>query len=115
MKKKFIDWLQKEIAEQRLTATELAHRADLYPSTVTRLLNFERDATPDTLAAIARALKIPAEEIFRRAGLLPDLPAPEDDATLRELMEMVQRYVHFVEADAAKSHAGADPADNWHV
>ena len=52
-----------------------------------------------------------ATEFLRNGGDILKLKAILGHSS----MEMVQRYVHFVEADAAKSHAGADPADNWHV
>ncbi len=30
-------------------------------------------------------------------------------------LDMVKRYVHFVEGDCAAAHATADPADNWRI
>ena len=52
-----------------------------------------------------------ATEFLRNGGDILKLKAILGHSS----MEMVQRYVHFVEADAAKTHAGADPADNWRV
>lgn len=50
-----------------------------------------------------------ATEFLRNGGDILKLKALLGHTSL----EMVQRYVHFVEADCAVAHASADPADNW--
>ncbi len=41
-------------------------------------------------SAIANALKMPPEDIFRRAGLLPSLPTPVEDMNLTELRDVMK-------------------------
>lgn len=50
-----------------------------------------------------------ATEFLRNGGDVLNLKAILGHSS----MEMVQRYVHFVDADCAAAHALSDPADNW--
>lgn len=52
-----------------------------------------------------------ATEFLRNGGDMQKLKTLLGHTSL----EMVLRYVHFVEADCALAHAGADPADNWKI
>lgn len=54
-----------------LTQVELAKKARLDKSIISRLINRERKPTPETLLAIAKAINYPPEEVFRWAGFLP--------------------------------------------
>lgn len=87
----FTEWLEKELRNRGWRPADLAHRARVNTGTISNILNGFRRAGPDVCLAIARALKVPPEEVFRRAGLLPPLPAPVDDATLKELEDIVKK------------------------
>jgi transcriptional regulator with XRE-family HTH domain len=78
-------WLNNELKKRDWLAADLARKAKLGKSTITRILNGGRDAGPEVCVAIAEALGEPPEKVFRLAGLLPELS--QEDATLRELME----------------------------
>jgi transcriptional regulator with XRE-family HTH domain len=71
------DWLQKELDDREWSGNELATRANIDPSIINRALNRKRMPSNDSLAAIARAFGYPPEQVYRAAGLLPQLP-PED-------------------------------------
>ncbi|MGC1374647.1 MAG: helix-turn-helix transcriptional regulator, partial [Anaerolineales bacterium] len=68
----FIDWLRKELEERGWSQAELARQSKLSPAQITRLLNGERGIGETGLNAIARALRLPPETVFRAAGMLPN-------------------------------------------
>ncbi len=54
-----------------MSPAELARKAGIDKGIISRILNRERRPSPESLEAIARALKLPSETVFRAAGLLP--------------------------------------------
>lgn len=50
---------------------------------ISRILSGERNPSNETLESIARALKLPTEEVFRVAGVLP--PKPDSDPWVEEM------------------------------
>ena len=79
----FSAWLQKQLDDREWRPTELARRANMSDAAVSRIMRGERKADPDSLIAIAKALKIPAEQVFRAAGILP--PTHEEDEWVEEM------------------------------
>jgi transcriptional regulator with XRE-family HTH domain len=80
----FADWLDKALKTNNLTASELARRAGVDKGVISRLINKERDPSPETLSAIAQAFQLPPEIVFRIAGLLPtesEAEAPDEFVT----------------------------------
>ena len=67
----FIGWLQQELKTRGWDMAELARRGGITRSQISKLMSGERNPGPNTCSAIARAFHIPAEEVFRRAGVLP--------------------------------------------
>jgi transcriptional regulator with XRE-family HTH domain len=67
----FPDWLQSELDKRRWSQADLAYAAGISRAVVNKLLNRRTYPQPDTLQAIARALKVPVETVYRAAGLLP--------------------------------------------
>jgi transcriptional regulator with XRE-family HTH domain len=72
----------------KLTQERLAERADISVSFLSMIERGERSAHVDTLSSLAEALEIPLDELFREKDHLPELT----DATLRPLVEFVQRH-----------------------
>ena len=70
----FTDWLLSRMSEKHLSQAELARRSGL---TKQAIGNYVAGRTPDEYAIrkLAYGLKLPPEEVFRAAGLLP--PNPE--------------------------------------
>lgn len=87
----FATWLEEELRNRGWKPADLAHEARIGASTVSNILNGFRNAGPDVCLAIAKALRIPPEKVFRQAGLLPPLPAPEDSIVLQKLLDIFQR------------------------
>lgn len=87
----FTKWLEEELRTRNWQPSDLARRAKLGNSTLTRILNGIRNPGPEVCVAIARALDHPPEHVFRVAGLLPPLPSSNDGFILKELIEIVKR------------------------
>jgi transcriptional regulator with XRE-family HTH domain len=80
----FSEWLQSEMDQRGWSQSDCARAADLNRAVINKLLNGKCKPQPSTLAAIARAFKIPVETAYRAAGLLP---ANSDyDDTAEQLM-----------------------------
>ena len=87
---KFIPWLLEELKNRSWCPADLAHQAGLSTGSLSNILTGNRRAGPDSCRAIAQALDTPPEKVFRLAGLLPPLPAAEDEQ-LYEMIETFQR------------------------
>ena len=81
---RFSDWLQSEMDKRGWSQSDCARSADLNRAVINKLLNGKSRPQPSTLAAIARAFKIPIETAYRAAGLLP--PNADQDDSTQELM-----------------------------
>jgi transcriptional regulator with XRE-family HTH domain len=86
----FVTWLSKEMEDRGWNNSELARRAGLVPSAVSQVIAGNRGTGPEFCRSVARAFNLPAELVFRKAGLLPPLPGPEDDITFGELLDVVR-------------------------
>ena len=67
----------------------LARKAGIDKGIISRTLNRERKPAPESLEAIARALKLPPEAVFRAAGLLPS--EVESDSLIEEGIHILQQ------------------------
>ncbi len=80
----FADWLQQELQNRGWNQAELARRSGITTAQVSRVMTGEQHPGPEVGRKIARALRIPPEEVFRRAGLLP--PAQKQPEGTEELV-----------------------------
>lgn len=90
----FAKWLVSELDKRDLSRSELARLSGLAPGTISNIINGQRGRSNRSLSAIARALKLPDETIFRVAGILPktnDAGDPEADEIIRQYKELDQR------------------------
>jgi transcriptional regulator with XRE-family HTH domain len=83
----FSGWLEREMAERRMSPADLARATRKDQGVISRILSGERSPSPNTLSAIAHALRLPVETVLRAAGILP----PVEDAT--ELLEQIKADV----------------------
>ena len=81
---RFSEWLQAELVRRGWSQSDCARSANLNRAVINKLLSGKSKPQPSTLAAIARAFKIPVETVFRAAGLLP--PNTDHDDSTQELM-----------------------------
>jgi transcriptional regulator with XRE-family HTH domain len=90
METDFVTWLSNEMEDRGWNNSELARRAGLVPSAVSQVIAGNRGTGPEFCRSVARALHVPPEMVFRKAGLLPPLPGPEDDVTFGVLLDVVR-------------------------
>ncbi len=67
----FVDWLNSQLAERKMSPADLARSMKKDQGIVSRILRGERKPSPETLEAISKALKLPVETVFQAAGILP--------------------------------------------
>jgi len=75
----FGDWLLERIEYKGWRQAELARRAHIQDATLSRIITGSRQVGPDVAQSIARALEVPPEQVFRKAGLLPTASPREED------------------------------------
>lgn len=80
-------WLANELKNRGWSHRELARRSGLSQTAISTVLSGQRQPGWEFCAAVAGALGEAPEQLMRMAGLLPPLPAPEGDVTLRDLIE----------------------------
>jgi len=115
----FISWLENELEKRGWDRAELARRAGLATSTVTRILNQERRPGPEFCRAIAKALGYPQWFVFFKAGLLEDSPndfiEKAEAHTILRLLQLlppedrreILEYIQFKVAQAQKRRSRA--------
>jgi len=84
----FAEWLKNILNDKGMKPIDLSRLANIDSGVITRLLKAEREAKPDTLIAIAHALKLPVDLIFEKAGLLQ--PKSELSAVKRKLLHVAE-------------------------
>lgn len=67
----FGDWLAKILEERDLSQADLARATRRSRAAISSLISGKRGVGPSLASSIADALKIPREEVYREAGLLP--------------------------------------------
>ena len=86
-RKNFGEWIQKERHERDWSQADLARYSGKSRSIINKIENGTTTANPDTIVAIARALKVPLTLAFRKAGLLP--PELPNEAELNDWKEIL--------------------------
>lgn len=64
-------WLNAEMITRGWTQSELARRSGLHRAVISKILSDSSKPTPETCRALAVALKLPVEQVYRATGLLP--------------------------------------------
>lgn len=82
----FTDWLEEQMRQRAWSQAELARRAGVTQSAISLILSGSRQPGEDVSNALAKALKIPPEEVFRAAGLLP--PSRNENKKINELAHL---------------------------
>lgn len=88
----FPAWLEREISARGWRPADLAKEADIPQATISNILNGNREVGARVALAIAKALSLSPEHVFRQAGLLP----PETngmepvDPTFQEILSIMK-------------------------
>jgi transcriptional regulator with XRE-family HTH domain len=93
-------WLSNEINERGWSIREVSRRAGISHTTVAQILSGHRAASAAACIALARALRVPSEDVLRRAGLLPDTPV--DDFQVSRLYDYYKRLSPRAREDAVQ-------------
>jgi transcriptional regulator with XRE-family HTH domain len=67
----FGEWLDQELQARGWSQSEAARRGEMSSQMVNALVNGQSNPGLDSCQGIARAFKIPLEDVFRMAGILP--------------------------------------------
>lgn len=86
---KFSEWLFQELKDRDMSQSQLAKATGLTRQAISYYLS-EKSKRPDddALKVIAHVFKIPVEEIYRAANILP--PTTEDDELDKKIMHLVK-------------------------
>lgn len=85
----FSEWLVKELNKSGWTQSELARKANVSRTAISDVISNKHSAGSELCSAIARALNLPPETVFRAAGLLP--PAPPDTEYQEQILHLLRQ------------------------
>ena len=106
----FTDWLETQLRVRGWQPAELARKANLGAGTLSRILSGTRRPGPEVCVAIAAVLGYPAEDVFRRAGLLPPAgPAAERSKMASYLFEQIPELSQDAALSMLRGLAGYRP------
>ncbi len=97
-------WLRRQLRERRMSQRQLAHLSGVNHSTISRLLAGDRIPSLETATKLARALRIPNEDIAAELGFVtgrPAMPTQRVEAALRgdetlddnDVRELMAEYI----------------------
>ena len=86
----FAEWLQKELDKRDWKQSNLVH-AGVTSSYLSRVMNGLRKPGPRLCRQIAKALNLPEQEVYERAGLLKGLPQGD-----KEIEEYVRQRLPLI-------------------
>jgi transcriptional regulator with XRE-family HTH domain len=89
----FKEWLTKEMQSRGWNINDLARAAGVSRGALGNIVRGERSAGPDVCTGIANAFKLPPEQVFRRAGLLPQA------TPLHETIEQISHIMNLLATD----------------
>ncbi len=118
-KKTFGEWLREQMDLRDLSQADVARRADLSRQAISDYVNGNRtNPDSDALNGIARALKLPPEEVHRAAGKLPPKRdfASILDERLKHYLEQLpperqEYWVEMIEMDVERQERKAKSND----
>lgn len=87
----FSTWLQEQLNERGWDQADLVRRSGVSQSQVSRIMTGTRNPGPETSKAIARALRLPPEDVLRQAGILPPKNASLSAGDRRFLVETMDK------------------------
>ena len=97
-------WLQGQLDNRGWTQARLARRSGVSTGQIARVINGTRAPGPDFCRAVAKALDLPEELVFRQAGLLSPEGKKENPPNLAE-------WIHiFIQASPDKRNEMLDLA-----
>lgn len=116
VKNTFATWIINELDRRGWNQSELARRAGLSPTAVSDVLSSRRNPGLVFCDGIAQAFKMPSEDVYRIAGLLPGetdadptlskiqhlFSALQDEGSKQKALEFLQFLSDLEDKDARK-------------
>lgn len=84
----FAKWLDQELKNRDWKPADLSRASGLRSAVISNLLNGHRNVGEKTGNAIARALKVPVDLVFEKAGMIP--PKPDLSPIKRKLAHVAE-------------------------
>ena len=86
----FAQWLQDQLDQRKWKQVDLAKAAELDRAVIHNLLKSKRGPGETTIKAIAKALNLPPEEVYRVANFLPPIAqVTERDERINHRIKML--------------------------
>ena len=96
MSTEFIEWLMDQLNQREWTQADLVRRSGLTSAAVSRIVSGLRRPGTEACTAIANAIDLPPETVYRIAGLLP--PESPLETELKEVnyrLSQLEPYERF--------------------
>ena len=87
----FAEWLRTELKAQGMSQAELSRATGLHTGSISNVLNGQRKPGADFVLSVARALRIKPEDLYRRAGILPQKPSPTQETLVNDALDIIRR------------------------
>lgn len=84
----FTEWIQQQLDERDWKRSVLARQAGISESTLSNIMNGNRNAGMDAIVSIAKGFKLPPEIALRKAGIIPDVP--DDDPQVKQIVDLAR-------------------------
>jgi len=90
----FSEWFRNELNKRDWSQADMARISDMKSSHISRLINGDRNPGKKTCRQIARAFKIPQQEVFIHAGQIdpPHNYDPEINRIIHKISELKPEY-----------------------
>jgi transcriptional regulator with XRE-family HTH domain len=89
METTFPEWLASELEKRDMRQVDLAKKSGVATAQISRILSGQRGTESKTLLAIAKALSLPPEQVYRAAGILP--PAINIDEDMERILHETEK------------------------
>lgn len=117
----FEQWLEEELSKRGWTKADFARKAGIRYASLSRVMSGSRGIGPDMCIAIAEALNLQADYVFRMAGLLPPDAGESQDPEIQEILGILgtmapeerERILRMIRAyaDTVETQEQARPAE----
>jgi transcriptional regulator with XRE-family HTH domain len=85
----FSEWLLLMLEKKDWSQADLARAAKVSRSAISEIISEQRQIGKRTATSIANALKLPPEQVFRAAGLLP--PEKDEDPWVEDMSHKISK------------------------
>ena len=117
-------WLNEELRKRKLSREEFANLSGLAKGTINNLVHSNTGTIrAETIQKVAKALRVPEQQLLEMAGLAPALSRDDVDIRLLEFVyksidadnqRTLIRFANFLLDEHRKSNPDTPEAETWH-